>query len=98
MHLKQRFPHLQVILSIGGTNSAETYPVVASNAILRDNFARAARGLVEASGLDGLDSAALPRPAHPPFLAAYIPFLVTIGWLWPNHSRPHHLEPPQSWK
>ncbi|KAK4218281.1 endochitinase B1 [Rhypophila decipiens] len=55
MHLKQRFPHLQVILSIGGASSAETYPVVASNAVLRDNFARAARGLVEASGLDGID-------------------------------------------
>ncbi|KAJ4297002.1 hypothetical protein N0V88_003918 [Collariella sp. IMI 366227] len=55
MHLKQRYPHLQVVLSIGGGGSAETFPVVASNAVLRDNFARSARGLVEASGLDGVD-------------------------------------------
>lgn len=56
MHLKQRYPHLQVVLSIGGPNSAETFPIVASDAILRDNLARSARGLVEASGLDGIDS------------------------------------------
>lgn len=56
MHLKQRYPHLQVILSIGGGASAETFPIVASSTILRDNFARSARGLVEASGLDGIDS------------------------------------------
>ncbi|KAK3907069.1 glycoside hydrolase [Staphylotrichum tortipilum] len=55
MHLKQRYPHLQVVLSIGGGDSAETFPIVASNAVLRDNFARSARGLVEASGLDGID-------------------------------------------
>lgn len=55
MHLKQRYPHLQVVLSIGGGESAETFPIVASNAVLRDNFARSARGLVDASGLDGID-------------------------------------------
>jgi len=56
MHLKQIYPHLQVVLSIGGGASAETFPIVASNTLLRDNFARSARGLVEASGLDGIDS------------------------------------------
>ncbi|KAL2255265.1 hypothetical protein VTK26DRAFT_3721 [Humicola hyalothermophila] len=55
MHLKHKHHHLQVVLSIGGIGSAEIFPVVASNAILRDNFARSARGLVEASGLDGID-------------------------------------------
>lgn len=55
MHLKQKYAHLQVVLSIGGGGSADTFPIVASNAVLRDNFARAARGLVEASGLDGID-------------------------------------------
>ncbi|KAK0734303.1 glycoside hydrolase [Lasiosphaeria miniovina] len=55
MHLKQRYPHLQVVLSIGGGASSETFPIVAANTILRDNFARSARGLVEASGLDGID-------------------------------------------
>jgi chitinase len=56
MHLKQRYPHLKVVLSIGGGESAETFPIVASNAVLRDKFGRSARGLVEASGLDGIDS------------------------------------------
>ncbi|KAI0178991.1 glycoside hydrolase family 18 protein [Hypoxylon sp. FL1284] len=55
MHLKQRHPHLRVTLSIGGGASNETYPVVASDALLRDNFARSVRDLVEASGLDGID-------------------------------------------
>ncbi|KAI5462142.1 family 18 glycoside hydrolase [Mariannaea sp. PMI_226] len=57
MHLKQKHPHLRVVLSIGGGNSAEIYPIVASNTLLRDNFARSAHGLVEASGLDGIDIA-----------------------------------------
>jgi chitinase len=60
MHLKQRHPHLQVILSVGGGASADTFPVVASSTILRDNFGRSVRGLVEASGLDGIDSKTLP--------------------------------------
>ncbi len=60
MHLKQRYSHIQVVLSIGGGESAETFPIVASNAVLRDNFARSARGLVEASGLDGIDSKFYP--------------------------------------
>ncbi|ORY68595.1 glycoside hydrolase [Pseudomassariella vexata] len=55
MHLKQAHPHLQVVLSVGGGTSGEMFPLVASNTLLRDNFARSARGLVEASGLDGID-------------------------------------------
>ncbi|PTB65983.1 glycoside hydrolase family 18 protein, partial [Trichoderma citrinoviride] len=57
MHLKQRHPHLQVVLSIGGSTASEVFPIVASNTLLRDNFARSALGLVEASGLDGIDIA-----------------------------------------
>ena len=56
MHLKQKHPHLRVVLSIGGGNSSEIFPIVASSTLLRDNFARSAKGLVEASGLDGIDS------------------------------------------
>lgn len=56
MHLKEKHAHLRVVLSIGGGNSSEVYPVVAGNTLLRDNFARSALGLVEASGLDGIDS------------------------------------------
>lgn len=70
MHLKQAHPHLQVILSVGGGNSSEVFPVLASDALLRDNFGRSARGLVEASGFDGIDS-------KPPF------FLVILALLWP---------------
>ncbi|KAI1448841.1 glycoside hydrolase family 18 protein [Annulohypoxylon stygium] len=55
MHLKQKHPHLQVTLSIGGGQSNEYFPIVASDTLRRDNFARSARGLVEASGLDGID-------------------------------------------
>ncbi|KAI0473366.1 glycoside hydrolase [Xylariaceae sp. FL0804] len=55
MHLKEAHPHLQVVLSIGGISSSETFPIVASDALLRDNFARSARGLLDASGLDGID-------------------------------------------
>lgn len=71
MHLKQRYPHLQVVLSIGGGGSAETFPIVASNTILRDNFARSARGLVDASGLDGIDST--PRLFRQPLSRAVVP-------------------------
>ena len=68
MHLKQAHPHLSVVLSIGGGNSSEIFPIVASNTLLRDNFGRSARGLVEASGLDGIasgtsiSSSSLPLP------------------------------------
>lgn len=51
---KQKHQHLQVILSIGGMGSAEVFPVVASDELLRHNFARLAQVLVEASGLDGI--------------------------------------------
>ncbi|KAG8421954.1 hypothetical protein J3458_003784 [Metarhizium acridum] len=57
MHLKQRHPHLQVVLSIGGGACSNLFPVVAGNAHLRENLARSALGLVEASGLDGIDIA-----------------------------------------
>jgi chitinase len=56
MHLKQKHPHLQVVLSVGGAAASQTFPIVASNTLTRDNFARSVRGLVEASGLDGIDS------------------------------------------
>src|SRR5262245_28510708 len=67
MHLKQKHPHLQVILSIGGSGASEVFPIVASSTILRDNFARSARGLVEASGLDGIDSTSPLFLLPPPF-------------------------------
>ena len=55
MHLKQRHPHLRVLLSIGGGSSVQTFPLAASSDAFRHNFASSAKGLVEASGLDGID-------------------------------------------
>ncbi|KAH7321341.1 family 18 glycoside hydrolase [Stachybotrys elegans] len=55
MHLKQKHPHLQVLLSIGGGNSSQALPVAAASTLSRDNFGRSVLGLVEASGLDGID-------------------------------------------
>lgn len=55
MHLKQKHPHLRVVLSVGGGVSSHNFATVAASPVLCDNFARSARGLVEASGLDGLD-------------------------------------------
>jgi len=66
MHLKGEHPHLQVVLSIGGANSAEAFPFVAANPLLRDNFARSAAGLVDASGLDGIDGSVARPPRESP--------------------------------
>lgn len=66
MHLKDRHPHLRVVLSIGGAGSPEIFPIVASDPLLRDNFARTALGLIATSGLDGLDSTQGPVPTSSP--------------------------------
>ena len=66
MHLKQKHRHLQVVLSIGGGAAAETFPYVAASSLARDNFARSARGLVDASGLDGIDSRLTQWQRHCP--------------------------------
>lgn len=92
MHLKQKHPHLQVILSIGGGNSPEVFPVVASSTLLRDNFARSARGLVEASGLDGIDSKCPPQriPASKFFDWGHmglITNLVKVAWEYPCDAK-----------
>ncbi|KAL8311291.1 hypothetical protein RB597_002071 [Gaeumannomyces tritici] len=77
MHLKQSYPHLQVILSVGGGSSSEIFPLIASNAALRDNFARSALGLVEASGLDGID-VDWEYPSTPEQGADFLALLATI--------------------
>lgn len=56
MQLKAQHQHLKVILSIGGGGGSENFAAVASSAVKRDNFGRSARGLVDASGFDGIDS------------------------------------------
>ena len=55
MRLKEKYEHLQVILSIGGGANSQNFAAVASHAATRDNFGRSAKGLLEASGLDGID-------------------------------------------
>ncbi|KAL2155002.1 hypothetical protein VTH82DRAFT_3678 [Thermothelomyces myriococcoides] len=55
LKFQQRYSYLEVVLSIGGSESAEAFPIVASSPVLRDNFARSVRGLLDASGLNGID-------------------------------------------
>lgn len=88
MHLKQKHPHLRVILSIGGGQSSQVFPTIAASAVLRDNFGRSARGLVEASGLDGIDSMHLsplfgPRSIN---LLTRSPPLSAVVWQYPTDS------------
>lgn len=80
MHLKQKHPHLQVVLSVGGGAASESFPVVAASPVLRDNFARSALGLVEASGLDGIDSAA-PNATLP--VTLYTDARHPVDWEYP---------------
>lgn len=63
MRLKQEHGYLKLILSIGGGAASQNFPTVAASAATRDNFGRSARGLVEASGFDGIDSMFLCRNA-----------------------------------
>lgn len=57
MRIKQTFPHLKFILSIGGGGPASApFPSIAADAIKRDKFALSARSLIDASGFDGIDS------------------------------------------
>ncbi|TVY33955.1 Endochitinase B1 [Lachnellula occidentalis] len=55
MRLKQKHEYLKVILSIGGGAASQNFAAVASSAVTRDNFGKSAKGLVEASGFDGID-------------------------------------------
>jgi len=56
MRLKQQHAHLQLIVSIGGGGASENFAIVSSTAATRDNFGKSVRGLVDASGFDGIDS------------------------------------------
>lgn len=58
-HLKIQNPHLRVILSIGGGSASQNFAQVAADAGKRVNFARSAKGLVDASRLDGIDGMCL---------------------------------------
>lgn len=56
LRLKQEHEYLKLILSIGGGSASQNFAAVASSASTRDNFGRSAKGLVDASGFDGIDS------------------------------------------
>lgn len=56
MRLKQQHEHLQLILSVGGGAASQNFATVAASAATRDNFGKSAKGLVEASGFQGIDS------------------------------------------
>lgn len=57
IRLKQQHTYLKVILSVGGGGPAsQNFASVAASGAARDNFGRSARGLIDASGLDGIDS------------------------------------------
>lgn len=91
MHLKQKHPHLRVVLSIGGAQASQVFPTVAASAVLRDNFARSARGLVEASGLDGIDSMdSNPTPTSSERLRIstnkMLPRNRAVAWQYPTDS------------
>jgi chitinase len=65
MRLKEQHVHLQLILSIGGGAASQNFASIAASAATRDNFGRSAKGLVEASGFDGVDSRLSPfRPNY----------------------------------
>jgi chitinase len=61
--LKRQHQHLQLIISIGGGGASQNFARVAASAATRDNFGRSAKGLVDASGFDGIDSTS-PFPPH----------------------------------
>ena len=55
--LKTQYPKLKTVLSVGGGGEGSApFPAVASNGIVRSSFAQSARQIVDAFGLDGIDS------------------------------------------
>ena len=56
-NLKQQYPLLKIILSIGGGGPGSApFAEVATNGTKRTTFAMSARALVDEYGLDGIDS------------------------------------------
>lgn len=54
--LKMKHPHLQVVLSVGGSAvPGEIFANVARDPLQRDMFANTAGQLIETTGLDGID-------------------------------------------
>ncbi|KAK2625544.1 hypothetical protein QTJ16_004856 [Diplocarpon rosae] len=77
MRLKQQHRYLKLILSIGGGAASQNFATVAGSAVTRDNFGRSARGLVEASGFDGIDID-WEHPADPQQGANFLSLLAAV--------------------
>lgn len=55
--IKQQYPHIKTILSVGGGGEGSApFPLVANSSIVRSMFAQSAKNMVDAYGLDGIDS------------------------------------------
>ncbi|PBP21028.1 chitinase [Diplocarpon rosae] len=79
-HVFYAFAHhryLKLILSIGGGAASQNFATVAGSAVTRDNFGRSARGLVEASGFDGIDID-WEHPADPQQGANFLSLLAAV--------------------
>ncbi|PQE23067.1 glycosyl hydrolase family 18 protein [Rutstroemia sp. NJR-2017a WRK4] len=61
MRLKQQHEHLRLIVSIGGGAASHNFAHVAASAATRDYFGKSVRGLVDASGFDGIDNSGLSK-------------------------------------
>lgn len=59
--IKTRYPHIKAILSLGGEGVSAPFAAVACDGIIRSMFAQNARQIVDAYGLDGIDSKRLPQ-------------------------------------
>jgi len=63
--IKARYPHLKVLLSVGGGgNGSLFFSSVAASNVKRQQFASSCRLLVERYGLDGIDSMLLYPPPY----------------------------------
>ncbi|TAQ91621.1 hypothetical protein B7494_g14 [Chlorociboria aeruginascens] len=85
MQIKKQHEHLQVILSIGGGSGSQNFAAVASTAAARDNFGKSAKGLVEASGFDGVDID-WEHPEDPQQGKDFLSLLAAIRLYLPDNS------------
>ncbi|CZS95424.1 probable chitinase 1 precursor [Rhynchosporium agropyri] len=84
MRLKEQHSYLKLILSIGGGAASQHFASVASSAASRDNFGRSAKGLIDASGFDGIDID-WEHPSDAQQGADFLALLAAIRLHLPNH-------------
>lgn len=94
MRLKEQHGYLKLILSIGGGAASQNFATVASSAATRDNFGQSAKGLIDASGFDGIDS-----KIHETLLESLLTPFKLIGSIPLMHSKVQtflHCLPPSA--